>query len=105
MSGPFTKLHHLCVVVADIDRAQRFYESVGIGPWIDYPPLAGGHGVRRAGPVDVHPGDVEPRVRGRRDDGHQVAVLGLGDLALGLLPRVTGGHEDDLVEVEPRLHL
>ena len=40
MSGPFTKLHHLCVVVADIDRAQRFYESVGIGPWIDYPPLA-----------------------------------------------------------------
>ena len=40
MSGPFSKLHHLCVVVADIDRAQRFYESVGIGPWIDYPPLA-----------------------------------------------------------------
>jgi catechol 2,3-dioxygenase-like lactoylglutathione lyase family enzyme len=39
MSGPFTKLHHLCVVVADIDRAQRFYESVGIGPWVDYPPL------------------------------------------------------------------
>jgi methylmalonyl-CoA/ethylmalonyl-CoA epimerase len=39
MSGPFTKLHHLCVVVRDIDRAQRFYESVGIGPWHDYPPL------------------------------------------------------------------
>jgi catechol 2,3-dioxygenase-like lactoylglutathione lyase family enzyme len=39
MSGPFTKLHHLCVVVADIDRAQRFYESAGIGPWVDYPPL------------------------------------------------------------------
>ena len=39
MSGPFTKLHHLCVVVADIDRAERFYESVGIGPWVDYPPL------------------------------------------------------------------
>jgi catechol 2,3-dioxygenase-like lactoylglutathione lyase family enzyme len=35
----FTKLHHLCVVVHDIDRAQAFYESVGIGPWHDYPPL------------------------------------------------------------------
>src|SRR3954466_15608844 len=39
MSGPFSKLHHLCVVVRDIDRAQAFYESVGIGPWHDYPPL------------------------------------------------------------------
>jgi methylmalonyl-CoA/ethylmalonyl-CoA epimerase len=39
MSGPFTKLHHVCVVVRDIDAAQAFYESVGIGPWIDYPPL------------------------------------------------------------------
>ena len=39
MSGPFAKLHHLCVVVHDIDRAQAFYESVGIGPWHDYPPL------------------------------------------------------------------
>lgn len=39
MSGPFTKLHHLCVVVHDIDGAQAFYESVGIGPWADYPPL------------------------------------------------------------------
>ena len=36
----FGRLHHLCVVVADIDRAQAFYESVGIGPWHDYPPLA-----------------------------------------------------------------
>ena len=39
MSGPFSKLHHLCVVVHDIDRAQALYESVGIGPWHDYPPL------------------------------------------------------------------
>jgi len=39
MSGLFTKLHHICVVVADIDRAQRYYESAGIGPWHDYPPL------------------------------------------------------------------
>jgi catechol 2,3-dioxygenase-like lactoylglutathione lyase family enzyme len=39
MSGPFTKLHHICLVVHDIDRAQRYYESVGIEPWHDYPPL------------------------------------------------------------------
>ena len=63
------------------------------------------HGVRRTGPVDVHPRHVEPRVRGCGDDRHQVAVLGRGDHALGLLPRVPGRHEDDLVEVEPRLHL
>jgi methylmalonyl-CoA/ethylmalonyl-CoA epimerase len=37
--NPFGRLHHLCVVVHDIDRAQAFYESVGIGPWHDYPPL------------------------------------------------------------------
>jgi catechol 2,3-dioxygenase-like lactoylglutathione lyase family enzyme len=39
MSAPFTNLHHLCIVVHDIDRAQSYYESVGIGPWHDYPPL------------------------------------------------------------------
>ena len=39
MVRPFSKLHHLCIVVHDIDRAQRYYESVGIGPWHDYPPL------------------------------------------------------------------
>jgi catechol 2,3-dioxygenase-like lactoylglutathione lyase family enzyme len=39
VDGPFRKLHHVCVVVRDIDAAQAFYESVGIGPWIDYPPL------------------------------------------------------------------
>jgi methylmalonyl-CoA/ethylmalonyl-CoA epimerase len=38
-NGPFSRLHHLCVVVHDIDKAQAFYESVGIGPWHDYPPL------------------------------------------------------------------
>lgn len=39
MSGPFAKVHHACIVVRDIDAAQRYYESVGIGPWHDYPPL------------------------------------------------------------------
>jgi catechol 2,3-dioxygenase-like lactoylglutathione lyase family enzyme len=39
VSGPFRRLHHLCIAVHDIDASQRFYESVGIGPWHDYPPL------------------------------------------------------------------
>jgi catechol 2,3-dioxygenase-like lactoylglutathione lyase family enzyme len=40
MSGLFDKLHHICIVVHDIDRAQAAYESIGIGPWVTYPPLA-----------------------------------------------------------------
>lgn len=40
MSSPFRKLHHICVVVTDIERATAFYTSVGIGPWQDYPPLS-----------------------------------------------------------------
>ena len=39
MDTPFRQLHHICVVVHDIDRAQAYYESVGIGPWREYPPL------------------------------------------------------------------
>ncbi|MBD9394159.1 VOC family protein [Acidovorax sp. ACV01] len=39
MTTPFGKLHHICLVVNDIDHAQAYYESIGIGPWIDYPPL------------------------------------------------------------------
>lgn len=33
------KLHHICIVVNDIDKSQTYYESIGIGPWEDYPPL------------------------------------------------------------------
>jgi methylmalonyl-CoA/ethylmalonyl-CoA epimerase len=33
---PFTNLHHICIVVRDIDKATKFYESVGIGPWEEY---------------------------------------------------------------------
>lgn len=36
----FAKLHHVCIVVHDIDKAQGYYESLGIGPWVAYPPLA-----------------------------------------------------------------
>jgi len=35
----FSKVHHMCVVVADIERAVAYYQSLGIGPWQDYPPL------------------------------------------------------------------
>ena len=36
---PFAHLHHICIVVADIDKTQAYYESIGIGPWQPYPPL------------------------------------------------------------------
>lgn len=39
MSTPFRLLHHICLVVRDIDKTQAYYESIGIGPWQQYPPL------------------------------------------------------------------
>jgi catechol 2,3-dioxygenase-like lactoylglutathione lyase family enzyme len=39
MNAPFRALHHICIVVRDIDRSVAYYESIGIGPWQDYPPL------------------------------------------------------------------
>jgi catechol 2,3-dioxygenase-like lactoylglutathione lyase family enzyme len=36
---PFDRLHHISIVVRDAGKAQRFYESIGIGPWVDYPPM------------------------------------------------------------------
>ena len=39
-NSPFRTLHHVCIVVHDIDKTQAYYESIGIGPWIPYPPLA-----------------------------------------------------------------
>jgi methylmalonyl-CoA/ethylmalonyl-CoA epimerase len=38
-NGPFNKLHHISIVVRDAEKAQGFYESIGIGPWVDYPPM------------------------------------------------------------------
>ena len=35
----FSKPHHLCIVVKDIEKTKSYYESIGIGPWVDYPPL------------------------------------------------------------------
>lgn len=40
MNPIFQKLHHVCIVVHDIDKTQAYYDSIGIGPWIAYPPLA-----------------------------------------------------------------
>jgi methylmalonyl-CoA/ethylmalonyl-CoA epimerase len=39
MTEPFRELHHICIVVRDIDASVARYESMGIGPWQDYPPL------------------------------------------------------------------
>lgn len=36
----FVKPHHLCIVVRDVEKAMRYYASIGIGPWEEYPPLA-----------------------------------------------------------------
>jgi methylmalonyl-CoA/ethylmalonyl-CoA epimerase len=40
MNEIFDRLHHVCIVVHDIERTQSYYESIGIGPWQPYPPLA-----------------------------------------------------------------
>ncbi len=39
MTMPFRELPHICIVVRDIDASVAYYESIGIGPWQDYPPL------------------------------------------------------------------
>lgn len=36
----FRCLHHICIVVRDMESAEAYYTSVGIGPWHDYPPLS-----------------------------------------------------------------
>jgi len=36
---PFSNLHHLSLVVRDMDTAVRFLESLGIGPFTEYPPM------------------------------------------------------------------
>jgi methylmalonyl-CoA/ethylmalonyl-CoA epimerase len=39
VTTPFRELHHICIVVRDIEASVAYYESIGIGPWQDYPPL------------------------------------------------------------------
>lgn len=38
-SPPFNELHHLSIVVRDIEATQQAYESIGIGPFVEYPPM------------------------------------------------------------------
>jgi methylmalonyl-CoA/ethylmalonyl-CoA epimerase len=33
----FQELHHICIVVRDLDKAVAYYERLQIGPWYDYP--------------------------------------------------------------------
>ncbi len=39
IKNPFSKPHHICIVVKDLEKTKSYYESIGIGPWIEYPPL------------------------------------------------------------------
>ena len=34
---PFETLHHICIVVHDIEKSVAYYESIGIGPWSALP--------------------------------------------------------------------
>jgi catechol 2,3-dioxygenase-like lactoylglutathione lyase family enzyme len=37
VTHPFRELHHICIVVRDLERSVAWYESHGMGPWTDYP--------------------------------------------------------------------
>lgn len=37
MSQIFQHLHHICIVVRDLEKTVAYYESLGVGPWFDYP--------------------------------------------------------------------
>ena len=39
--GLFENVHHVCIVVHDISASVAYYESIGVGPWHDYPPFEG----------------------------------------------------------------
>lgn len=41
MENPFRTLHHVCIVVHDLERAMAYYLQLGIGPWTDYPKGSG----------------------------------------------------------------
>jgi methylmalonyl-CoA/ethylmalonyl-CoA epimerase len=38
-NNAFSIPHHICIVVKDIEKTKNYYESIGIGPWTEYPPL------------------------------------------------------------------
>lgn len=37
--GAFSTLHHIAIVVKDIERTVNYFESLGIGPFQAYPPM------------------------------------------------------------------
>ena len=37
MTSPFKRIHHIGIVVHDLDKTRAYYESLGVGPWTDYP--------------------------------------------------------------------
>ncbi|HYD67316.1 VOC family protein [Azospirillum sp.] len=37
MPSIFNTLHHVCIVVHDLEKAVAAYEALGVGPWYDYP--------------------------------------------------------------------
>ena len=39
MPQPFANLHHISIVTDDIEAMEKFYTSIGVGPFIQYPPL------------------------------------------------------------------
>src|SRR5262245_31247833 len=41
MENPFRTLHHVCIVVHDLEGAMSYYQQLGIGPWTDYPKGSG----------------------------------------------------------------
>ncbi|MFJ1612421.1 MULTISPECIES: VOC family protein [unclassified Streptomyces] len=36
LNSPFRDLHHICIVVRDMEESVRYYTSLGIGPWRDF---------------------------------------------------------------------
>lgn len=40
MPAIFDKMHHLCIVVHDMEKAVDHYTRLGVGPWQAYPPMA-----------------------------------------------------------------
>lgn len=37
--SPFSELHHISIVVRDIEESVKYYTSIGIGPFVEYPPM------------------------------------------------------------------
>jgi len=37
METIFRTLHHVCILVHDLDKTVARYEALGVGPWFDYP--------------------------------------------------------------------